>query len=82
MDFFENFRMSLLNFDFVITYIIHKMLVLLKNYHLNYLKDSIFQYFLKEYNRLFFFLNIYFFTIFNDRKSKDTLKAFDNFKNK
>ena len=55
MDFFENFRMSLLNFDFVITYIIHKMLVLLKNYHLNYLKDSIFQYFLKEYSRLLFF---------------------------
>ena len=82
MDFFENLRMSLLNFDFVITYIIHKMLVLLKNYHLNYLKDSIFQYFLKEYNRFLFFFKYIFFTIFNDRKSKDTLKAFDNFKNK
>ena len=61
MDFFENFRMSPLNFDFVITYIIHKMLVLLKNYHLNDLKDSIFQYFLKEYNRLLFFFKYIFF---------------------
>ena len=31
---------------------IHKMLLLLKN-HLNYLKDSIFESFFKEYNRLF-----------------------------
>ena len=41
--------MSLLIFNFVIIYIIHKMLVLLKNY-LNYLKESIFECFFMEYN--------------------------------
>ena len=41
MDLLEHFKMSVLNFDFdVVIYIIHKMLVLLKN-HLHYLKDSI-----------------------------------------
>ena len=44
-------KVSLLNFNFVMIYIIHKMLVLLKN-HLNYLKNSIFKCFFKEY-RLF-----------------------------
>ena len=44
--------MSLSNFNFVM--IIHKMLVLLKNL-LNYLKDSIFECLLKEYNRLLSF---------------------------
>ena len=34
--------MSLLNFNFVMVYIIHKSLVLLKN-RLNYLKDNIFE---------------------------------------
>ena len=43
--------MSLLNFNFVIIYVIHKMLVMLKN-NLNYLKVSISECFLKEYNRL------------------------------
>ena len=51
LDLLEN-RMPLLNFDFVMIYIIHKILVLLKN-HLIYFKDSIFQCFFKEYNRLF-----------------------------
>ena len=46
--------MSRLNFSFVTTYIIHKMLVLLRN-HLNYLIDSIFKCFFKEYNKLIFF---------------------------
>ena len=32
-------------------YIVHKILVLLKN-HLNYLKDNIFECFFKKYNRL------------------------------
>ena len=40
------------NFNFVTIYMIPKMLVLLK-IHLNYLKGSIFEYFLKEYNILF-----------------------------
>ena len=46
--------MSLLNSNFNMIYIIHKMLVLLKN-HLNYLKDSIFKCFFKEYNRILLF---------------------------
>ena len=45
--------MLLLNFSLVMIYIIHKMLVLLKNY-LNYLKDNIFECFLKKYNKLSF----------------------------
>ena len=43
---------TLLNFNFIKIYIIHKILVLLKN-QLNYLKNSIFKCFFKEYNRLF-----------------------------
>ena len=46
--------MSLLNFDFVMIKIIHKILILLKN-QLNYLKDNIFECFFKKYNRLSFF---------------------------
>ena len=46
MDLLENFKMSLLNFDFVITYIIPKLLALLKN-HQKYLKDSISECFFK-----------------------------------
>ena len=53
MDLLEDLKRSLLGFNFVMNYIIHKMLVLLKN-HLNYLKDSIFKSFFKEYNRLLF----------------------------
>ena len=47
MDLWEASKMSLLNSNFVMIYIIHKMLVMLKNY-LNYLKDSIFQLFLRS----------------------------------
>ena len=46
-------KISLLNFNFAMIYIIHKILVLFKN-HLNYLKD-IFKFFLKKYSRLLFF---------------------------
>ena len=46
--------MSLLNFMFVMIYIIRKMLILLKN-HPNYLKDNIFACFLKKYIKLLFF---------------------------
>ena len=54
-------KISLLNFNFVAIYIIHKILVMLKNY-LNYLKDSISECFLKEYTRpLFFFKKNNFF---------------------
>ena len=54
MDLLEDLKMSLLNFNFFMIYIIHKMFVLFKNY-LNYIKDSIFGCFFKEYNRFFFF---------------------------
>ena len=51
--------MSLLNFNFAMIYIIHKMLALLKN-HLKYLQDNILECFFKKYNRLLFILKIYF----------------------
>ena len=40
MDLLEDLKMPLLNFRFAIIYIIHKMLVLLKN-NLNYLKACV-----------------------------------------
>ena len=49
-------------------YIIHKILVSIKN-HLNYLKVNIFECFFKKYNRLLFFLNNFFIT-YNSEKSK------------
>ena len=49
--------MSLLNFNFVMIYIINKMLALLKN-NLNFLRDSISDCFFNECNT--FFLNKYF----------------------
>ena len=54
MDLLEDLKMSLLNFSFVMIYIVCKMLVLLKNY-LNYLKDNIFECFFKKHNKLLFF---------------------------
>ena len=51
MDLLENLRMSLLSSNFVMTHIIYKILVMIKN-HLNYLKDNIFECFFKKYNRL------------------------------
>ena len=47
MDSLENLEMSLSNFNFVVIYTIHKILVLIKN-NLNYLKDSIFECFLRS----------------------------------
>ena len=41
MDLSEDLRMSLLNFNFAMIYVIYRILVLLKN-HLDYLKDNIF----------------------------------------
>ena len=62
--------MSLLNFNFVVIYIIHKMLVSLKNL-LNFFKDSIFECFFKEYKRLNFYLKNDFFKAYNDEKFKE-----------
>ena len=50
-------RISHLNFNFAMIYIIHKILVLIK-IHLNYLQDNIFKFFFKKYNRIFFLNNI------------------------
>ena len=60
--------MSLLNFNFVMIYIIHKMLVLIKN-NLNYLKDIIFEYFLRSIIDLIFFKS-FLFIIYNNGKFK------------
>ena len=40
MDLLKDLKMSLLNFNFAMICMIHKMVVLIKN-NLNYLKDSI-----------------------------------------
>ena len=55
MDLSEDLKMPLLNYSFVMIYIIHEMLVLLNNY-LNYLTGRIFEYLFNEYNRLSFFV--------------------------
>ena len=52
--------MSILNFNFVMIHIIHKVLVMLKNY-LNFLKNSIFECFFNKYNRLLFLIKKKFF---------------------
>ena len=53
MDLLKYLKMPLSNFSFVMIYIIHKMLALLKN-NLNYLEDSIFKCFFKAYIDFFF----------------------------
>ena len=51
------------------------MLVLLKN-HLNYLKDNIFECFLKKYNKLLLFLKKI-FIVYNDEKSKSWRRKYN-----
>ena len=46
MDLLEGLRMPLLNNNFVMIHVIHKILVLIKS-HLNYHKDNIFECFFK-----------------------------------
>ena len=59
-----------LSISFFMIYLIHEMLVLLKN-DLNYLKDNILEWFFKEYNRLLFFDRIMYTMItYNNGKSK------------
>ena len=60
MDLWEDLKMLFLNFNFNMIYIIHKMLVLIKN-RLNCNKDSIFKFFFREHNRLLIFFENYFF---------------------
>ena len=59
MNLLEDLKMSNSNFNFLMIYKIHKMLVLVKN-NLNYVKDSIFECFFKEYNRLLIFFKLIF----------------------
>ena len=53
MDLLEDLKMSLLNFSFVKIYIIHRMLVLLKN-HLNFLRVVFSNAFLRSIIDFFF----------------------------
>ena len=64
MDLLEDLKLPLLNVNFVKMYIIHKVLVLLKNL-LNYLKDGTFELFFEDYNKLFLT-----FTTYNEGKIK------------
>ena len=71
MDLLENLGMSLLNFNFVMIYVIHKMLVLLKN-HLNYFKSSIYECFSKTIIDFYlFYRKAISSTIYNVGKSND-----------
>ena len=70
MKLLEDLKKSLLNFSMIIIYIIHKILVLIKN-HLNYLKDTIFECFFKKHNRLLSLRkNLFLFIIYNNGKFK------------
>ena len=60
MNLLEDLRISLLNFNFFMSHIIYKILVMIKN-HLNYLNNNVFECFFKKYNRLLLFLTNYFF---------------------
>ena len=62
--FIERFKND--TYKYVMIYITHKILVMLKS-HLNYLKDNIFECFFKKYN---FFKKINFFITYNDGKLK------------
>ena len=60
MELLEVLEISLSNFCFIMVYIIHKMLLLLKN-HLNHLKRNIFEYFFKEKKQILIFQKKFFF---------------------
>ena len=62
--------LKILNFNFVIIYIIYEMLVLFKN-NLNYFKESIFKCFFRSIINFEFFLKkITFFITYNSAKFK------------
>ena len=65
MNLLENLRMSLLNFNFFVIHIIHKILVLIKNY-LNYLKII----FSNSIIDFYFFKKSFFFILYNNAKFK------------
>ena len=79
MNLLEDLKISLLtfNFNFVLIYLIHKILVLLNNL-LNYLKDNIFKCFLRKYNRSwFFFKKLFSQHIMMEYPSPDEAKTID-----
>ena len=55
MDLLQDLKKSLLNFNFVMIYTIHKVLVLIKN-PLNYPKDNIFKFFLRNITDFYLFI--------------------------
>ena len=54
-----NLRISLL-FNFVMVYLIYKILLLIKS-HMNYLKDNLFEFFLRSVIDFYFLEKIFFF---------------------
>ena len=68
-DLLGDIKMSLLSFCFVMIYIIHKMLKLLKITQITLYQITFPNAFLRSIID-FFFLNIYFFTTYNDGKFK------------
>ena len=62
----ENFYFK---FSFVVIYIIHKILVLLKN-HLNFLKDSVFECFLRSIIDFHFSKTIISIKVYSDGRSE------------
>ena len=77
--FIRKFKNVTFNFDFVMIYIIHKILVLLKT-NLNYFKDGIFKCYFKEYNRLLYLWNKYddFFLFFMEKELEKQSKVIKN----
>ena len=69
MDLLEDLIMSLLNFNFVMIYIIYKILVLLKNNRITS-KIVFSNAFLRSIINFFFFKSSFFFTTYNDGKFK------------
>ena len=74
IDLIEDIKMlqvffTLLDFNFIMVFIIHKISVLLKN-HLNYLEDSILKRLLRTIIEFYFLKKIILFTTYNDGKFK------------
>ena len=60
--------MALSIFNFVMIFIVHKMLAALLKNHLNYLKDNVLECFLKSVIDFYFFKQIIFFVTYNNGK--------------
>ena len=71
--------MLLLNFNFAMIYIIHKLLGLIKNL-MNDLRDNIFECFFKKYDRLIFFTKIFFFIIYDKKGTKYDMPVLNHLK--